>query len=104
MPRALLDRAAASGQVRLLNRIVARFHADPLWFETPQRDSWRLFWKGSVYSRLTTYAMKPRWDYWGKQLVHELSSPADRKMVKLPGWAYPLIRPFGWIVRRIRAN
>jgi hypothetical protein len=107
VPPAVLARARASGHVRLLDRQVARFHADPLWYETPPRHSWRRFRQGSVQLRFFAYAMKPKWNYWRHQLVLDLSSPEDRALIALPAglaWLYPLLRPFGWLARRWKAR
>jgi hypothetical protein len=91
--------------VRLLNRLVVRFHDGPRWYETQPRNSVRRFIAGSVWSRAITYVMKPTRAFWGRQLAFDLSSPQDRLKFALPArldWMYPLIRPFGWAIRRLR--
>lgn len=106
VPAAVLARAARRIDVRLLNRLVAQFHDGPEWYEASPRNSLRRFLAGSVWSRSITYAMKPSRHFWGRQLAWDLSSPQDRAAFALPGglgWMYPLIRPFGWAIRRLRA-
>ena len=106
VPAAVLARGARRIDVRLLNRLVAQFHDGPEWHEASPRNSLRRFLAGSVWSRSITYAMKPSRHFWGRQLAWDLSSPQDRAAFALPrrlGWMYPLIRPFGWAIRRLRA-
>jgi len=106
VPAAVLARGARRIDVRLLNRLVAQFHDGPEWHEVRPRNSLRRFLAGSVWSRSITYAMKPSRHFWGRQLAWDLSSPQDRAAFALPrrlGWMYPLIRPFGWAIRRLRA-
>lgn len=106
VPAAVLARGARRIDVRLLNRLVAQFHDGPEWYEASPRNSLRRFLAGSVWSRSITYAMKPSRHFWGRQLAWDLSSPQDRAAFALPGglgWMYPLIRPFGWAIRRLRA-
>jgi hypothetical protein len=104
-PEPLLAEARASRHARLLTAIAVRYNSHARWYEQSGRHSWRRFWQGSVQSRLFAYAMKPRWPYWRRQLAIELISPADRAMVTLPPgltWLYVPIRPFGWMIRRMR--
>jgi len=106
VPAAVLARGARRIDVRLLNRLVAQFHDGPQWYEPRPRNSLRRFIAGSVWSRSITYAMKPSRHFWGRQLAWDLNSPQDRAAFALPdglGWMYPLIRPFGWAIRRLRA-
>lgn len=105
VPAEVLARGARRIDVRLLNRLVARFHDGPQWHERQPRNSVRRFVAGSVWSRAITYAMKPTLHFWGRQLAWDLNSPQDRAAFALPagfGWMYPLIRPFGWAIRRLR--
>lgn len=105
VPAELLARGKRRIDVRLLNRLVMQFHDGPNWYEQQPRHSVRRFIAGSVWSRAITYAMKPTRAFWGHQLAYDLSSPQDRAAFALPdrlGWMYPLIRPFGWAIRRLR--
>lgn len=105
VPAAVLARGTQRMDVRLLNRLVRRFHDGPRWYETQPRNSMRRFIAGSVWSRLITYTMKPTRAFWGRQLAFDLTSPQDRAAFDLPDrfdWLYPLIRPFGWAIRRLR--
>ncbi|MCA1196395.1 nucleotidyltransferase family protein [Sphingomonas sp. R647] len=105
VPSDVLARGRRRLEVRLLNRLVARFHNGPRWYEMAPRGSVRRFIDGSVWSRSITYTMKPTRAFWSSQLAFDLSSPQDRAAFALParlGWMYPLIRPFGWAIRRLR--
>ncbi len=105
VPAELLARGKRRIDVRLLNRLVMQFHDGPNWYETQPRHSVRRFIAGSVWSRAITYTMKPTRAFWGRQLAFDLSSPQDRAAFALPDrldWMYPLIRPFGWAIRRLR--
>lgn len=105
VPDALLSRGKRRIDVLLLNRLVARFHDGPNWYEPQPRNSVRRFIAGSVWSRAITYAMKPTRAFWSRQLAFDLTSPQDRAAFALPDrldWLYPLIRPFGWAIRRLR--
>lgn len=106
VPDAVLDRAQASRTVRLLNRMTALHHAGARWYESAPARSWRRFYQFSVLGRITDYGMKSGLAYWRRQMSLDLVSPADRTLVALPPrfeWAYALIRPFGWLIRRLRA-
>ncbi len=105
VPPEVLARGRRRIDVRLLNRLVVPFHDGPRWYETQPRNSVRRFIAGSVWSRAITYVMKPTRAFWGRQLAFDLSSPQDRLAFALPArldWMYPLIRPFGWAIRRLR--
>ena len=105
VPAALLARGKRRVDVRLLNRLVMQFHDGPRWYEPQPRNSVRRFIAGSVWSRAITYTMKPTRHFWRRQLAWDLSSPQDRAAFALPDrldWLYPLIRPFGWAIRRLR--
>ncbi|NML04892.1 nucleotidyltransferase family protein [Sphingomonas sp. G-3-2-10] len=105
VPAAILVRAGNDRTVRLLNRMTLRFHSDPRWFEQAPRRSWRRFYLNSVLGRITGYAMKPGLGYWRQQMSLELVSPADRMLVTLPRglrWGYMALRPFGWLIRRLK--
>ena len=106
VPGAVLDRAQANRTVRLLNRMTILHHAGPRWHEAAPARSWRRFYHYSVLGRITDYGMKSGLAYWRRQMSLDLVSPADRTLVALPpryAWAYALIRPFGWLIRRLRA-
>jgi hypothetical protein len=105
VPASVLANGARRIDVRLLNWLVARLHDGPRWYEAEPRSSVRRFIAGSVWSRSITYAMKPTRAFWRRQLAWDMTSPQDRAAFALPdrlGWMYPLIRPFGWAIRRLR--
>lgn len=106
VPAELLDRAQANRTVRLLNRMTALHHAGAHWHEAAPRHSWQRFYQYSVLGRITDYGMKSGLAYWRRQMSLDLVSPADRSLVALPpryDWAYAVIRPFGWLIRRLKA-
>lgn len=105
VPPEVLARAEASRPVRILNRLVATFHSGPRWHLPPSRHSWRRFFQYSVLGRIASYSMKPDPAYWRRQVSLDLISPADRTIVALPprfDWVYAGLRPFGWLIRRVR--
>lgn len=105
VPSSIVDEANASSSVRLLNGMTTRFHNDRQWYRIAPQNSWRRFVQTSLIGRSVRYRMKSGTAYWQSQLASELVSPNDRAMVPLPpkmAWFYIIIRPFGWIIRRIR--
>ena len=57
-----------------------------------------------MWERLYRFSLKSDWRYRMSQLEREWFSPADRDVVPLPdrlSWLYPLIRPWGWLIRRL---
>ena len=69
----------------------------------PRRGSLAALLRYSVWQRLYRLSIKPVWRYRLRLLRRELISPADWAAVPLPArlfWLYPLIRPFGWLLRR----
>ena len=105
VPPQILARAQTSRSVRILNRVTALHHIGRHWYEPPSRHSWRRFFLHSVLGRVISYTIKPKASYWRQQLSLDLVSSADRTIVALPprfDWAYAVLRPFGWLIRRLR--
>lgn len=105
VPPTILTEARSSLSARLLNWTAARTHNDRLWYRIAPMNSRRRFINDSIIVRVTRYNMKSGSTYWRHQLATELVSPSDRAMLALPprlAWAYVLIRPFGWIIRRLK--
>lgn len=105
VPADVLARARSSRAARILNRMAILYHTDPRWYAQAPRLSWRRFFQNSLFGRVTGYSMKPKLGYWRRQLSLDLVSPADRMIVTLPSyldWAYVALRPFGWLIRRVR--
>lgn len=105
VPDDLLARASRRSDTRLLNVLAARFHGGRGWYEDAPRNSMSRFLAGSLWTRAITYLMQPSARYWGQQIAWELDSPADRALFALPpvaAWMYPMLRPFGWAIRRLR--
>ena len=98
-----LARARADRRVRRLDRILAHSYAGEAWHLTPRRGSLAALLRYSLWQRLYRLSIKPVWRYRLRLLRRELMSPADWAAIPLPSqlfWLYPLIRPFGWLVRR----
>ncbi|MCW3846650.1 nucleotidyltransferase family protein [Sphingomonas sp. LB-2] len=105
VPGDLLARAAWRIDTRLINLFAARFHGGRYWYEDAPRHSLSRFLAGSLWSRGITYAMRPSARFWRRQLAWDLDSPHDRALFGLSpraAWLYPLLRPAGWIIRRLR--
>lgn len=99
----ILARAGADRRVRRLDRILAHSYAGEAWRLTPRRGSLAALLRNSLWQRLYRLSIKPVWRYRLRLLRRELVSPADWAAIPLPGrlfWLYPLIRPFGWLLRR----
>lgn len=105
VPQPVIARARSSRAARMLNRMTEILHADRRWYAKPPRRSWRRFFQNSLLGRIVSYTMKAEPAYWRGQLALDLISPADRTIIALPPrfvWAYAALRPFGWLIRRVR--
>lgn len=99
----VLAHARADRRVRRLDRILAHSYAGEAWHEMPRRSSLAALLRYSLWQRLYRLSIKPVWGYRLRLLRRELASPADWAAMPLPNrlfWLYPLIRPFGWLLRR----
>lgn len=99
-----LLRAGASRRVRWLNAILARSYGPSTWYRSPERGTLAGFIRYSVWLRLYVGALKPGWRYVRNQLAREFITPADWDIFRLPRpltWLYPIIRPVGWLLRRL---
>lgn len=102
-----IARASESRAVGRLDSILAHSYGPSTWFHSPRRGSLAGFMRYSIWLRRFVYSLKPGWRYRTCQLARELIAPADWDTFRLPvqlSWAYPLLRPFGWIVRRLKAT
>ena len=57
----------------------------------------------AVWERLYRFLLKSDWRYRASQLRADWFCPADWQSVPLPEalfWLYPLVRPWGWLMRR----
>jgi hypothetical protein len=93
-----------SRKIKLLNSVIARSYGAMTWFSDQRRGSLSGFLYYSVWLRRYTYSLNPGWKYRRRQFARELIAPADWDTFRLPqyfSWAYPLLRPVGWIVRRL---
>lgn len=99
----ILAQARADRRVKRLDRILAHSYAGEAWHVMPRRGSLAALLRYSLWQRLYRLSIKPVWRYRLRFLRRELLSPADWAAVPLPSrllWLYPLIRPFGWLLRR----
>jgi putative nucleotidyltransferase-like protein len=100
-----LARARAARRVAYLDRILAHLYAGEAWHQMPRRGSLAALRRYSLSQRLYRLSLKSGWPYRGRQALREFLSPADWDTVRLPDslfWAYPLVRPAGWLMRRAR--
>ena len=99
--------ARADRRVARLHRILVHFYAGPAWCRTPRRGSAEGLLRYSLWLRSYNYLLKAEWRYWRHQAEHEFIAPADWEAVPLPDSLFrlfPLVRPFGWLVRRWRGQ
>ena len=99
----ILAQARADRRVKRLDRILAHSYAGEAWHVMPRRGSLAALLRYSLWQRFYRLSIKPVWRYRLRFLRRELLSPADWAAVPLPSrllWLYPLIRPFGWLLRR----
>ncbi|MGH6828639.1 MAG: nucleotidyltransferase domain-containing protein [Rhizomicrobium sp.] len=100
-----LAQARASRRLGRLTGIVARSYRASQWHRTPRQGSLAEFFRQSFWLRLHAYFLKRGWEYFRHQLAREMVAPSDWEAFALPNrlaWLYPAIRPFGWLVRRLR--
>jgi hypothetical protein len=102
-----LARARANLRVARLNRALAHFYAADAWYQSPERGSPAGLLRYSLWLRLYTYLIKTDWRYWGYQARREFVTPADWEILRLPDsffWAFPLVRPVGWLMRQTKSR
>lgn len=95
--------ARADRRVARLDRLLAHSYVGEAWHIMPPRGSMAALLRYSLWQRLYRLSIKPVWSYRLRLLRRELISPADWTALPLPSglsWLYPLIRPFGWLLRR----
>jgi hypothetical protein len=92
-------RAADVARVRHLQFVFRRLYTAANWHDaTPKR---ALVY--AVWERLYRLLLKSDWRYRADQLRADWFCPADWQSVPLPErlfWLYPLVRPWGWLIRR----
>jgi hypothetical protein len=103
VPAGDLRAAHATRQGRALDRVLTVLFSRSFLRGAPRTRAQR--WRNIWLLRLYTYLAKLDRRYWQRQVCRDLISPADWDMVQLPDrlfWLYPLLRPFGWLLRRPR--
>jgi hypothetical protein len=102
-----LARAKNCRKVARLEALLARSYGAKTWYRSPARGSIEGFLRYSLLLRCFAFSLTPGWQYRKKQIARELIAPADWDTFRLRrslSWAYPLLRPIGWIVRRLRGT
>ena len=102
-----LARARANRHVARLNRVLAHFYDADAWYQSPERGTLAGLLRYSLWLRLYTYLIKTDWRYWGHQARREFITPADWEVLHLPDalfWAFPIVRPVGWLIRQIKSR
>ena len=103
LPTFALARAREDRRVARLDRLLAHSYAGAAWCLMPPRGSRSALLRYSLWLRLFRLCVKPEWRYRLRRMRRDLVSPADWVRLPLPDrlfWLYPLIRPFGWMLRR----
>lgn len=91
-------------QMRRLEWLLARLYSPTDWYREPPSTSWKRLLHYSLWERLYRFSLKPDWRYRLGQVRRGWVSPADWEAVPLPGplsFLYPLVRPWGWLLRRL---
>jgi hypothetical protein len=100
-----LDQASKDPQVKRLDFCLGHFLGRTNWRGRPQLNSWEWLWRFSIWFFLYNLSLKADWRYRAYQCAAIWIHPPDWDIVRLPPalfWLYPLIRPFGWMMRRLR--
>jgi hypothetical protein len=100
-----LARARASAAVRRLDRILAHLYAGAAWHVMPSRGTLASLARYGLWQRLYRISLKADWRYRLDQARREWFTPADWDTLRLPDALfvlYPVVRPFAWLVRRLR--
>lgn len=92
------------GQMKRRQWLLGRLYSAADWHETAPQGTWKRVLRQSLWERLYRFSLKSDWRYRLTQLQREWFSPADRDVVPLPkslAFLYPLVRPWGWLMRRL---
>jgi hypothetical protein len=105
MPHELRALSRRSWRVRYLDFLARRFFSGARWHESAPPSSAKRFVRFSVWLRLYRYGIKPGWRYWRSEFASELVSIEDHKAFRFPDrlhFLYAVIRPAGWLIRRLK--
>lgn len=92
-----------SAPIRRRAWLLRRLYSSTDWYEEALKGSWKRILRQSLWERLYRFSLKPHWRYWIGQVQRDWFSPADRAVLRLPealSFLYPLVRPWGWLIRR----
>jgi hypothetical protein len=105
MPDELRVLSRRNWHVRYLDFLSHRFFSGARWHESAPPSSMKRFVRFSVWLRLYRYGIKPDWRYWRSEVAGELVSTEDHKAFRFPDrlhFLYVLVRPTGWLIRRLK--
>jgi hypothetical protein len=100
---AVAEQLLAGKSIARLDGPLWHLYTADSWHRVPSRRSAAGLWRYSIWLRLYQYRLRPGWRHRIACLRRELISMGDWHTFRLPDWlfwTYPLIRPFGWLVRR----
>jgi hypothetical protein len=100
----VIARARSDRRVRWLHRYLMPSFANTAWSELPPPGSFEGLMRYSLWQRLYRLSLRPDWRHRLRHLHGELTAPGDWGAWRLPDrlfWLYPVLRPFGWLLRRI---
>ncbi len=84
--------------------LLGRLYSAADWHDLAPDGSWKRVLRCSLWERLYRFSLKSDWRYRASQMQRDWLSPADWDAVPLPealSWLYPLVRPWGWLIRRL---
>jgi Uncharacterised nucleotidyltransferase len=102
----LLAEANEDPVVAQLDRVFARLYEGEAWHRIPRRSFPAALQRDRYWQLRYRLALKLDRGYRVRQIMRELTSPADWRTVALPDrlfFLYPLVRPIGWLFRRNRS-
>jgi hypothetical protein len=92
-------------RVKRLDRCLGHFLGGTTWRRRPSFNSWEGLWRYSIWIFLHNLSLKADWRYRAYQCAAIWIYPPDWDTFRLPAalhWLYPVIRPFTWLIRRLR--
>lgn len=95
---AILAAAEKSPKVARLNRFLACSLSGRAWHDGPSR------WSRILWMRLHRYTLRSDWRYLAAEFSIDWNNRAPSEVLALPDWllwAYPFLRPFGWVTRSL---
>ena len=100
-----IDQTRKDAKLKRLDFCLRRFRGRKTWLRRPRAKSWEWLWRFSVWFFLYNWCLKSGWRYRVYHYAAIWVHPADWSLIRLPPalfWLYPIIRPFGWLKRRLQ--